>query len=289
MSRIGLRDVLLASRPVSWVNTAYPFAAAYWLGARDVDARLVVGTLFFLIPYNLLMYGVNDVFDHASDLANPRKGGAEGALLDARALRPLLWTSLLLPVPFLVVLLVWSGPWAAVALLVTVGAVLAYSLPGLRFKERPVLDSVTSSTHFTGPAVFGALLSTTAVPGSVWVVLAAFFLWGLSSHAFGAVQDIEADRAGGIGSLATVFGARAVVRASAVVYVLSGALLLLGHWPAPLAAVVPLAYAVMVARHWRVTDATATSTHAGWRRFLVLNYVAGFVVTQLLIFTEIRT
>lgn len=76
---LSVRDLVLASRPVSWVNTAYPFAAAYLLATRTVDARLIVGTLFFLVPYNLLMYGVNDVFDHESDLANPRKGGAEGA------------------------------------------------------------------------------------------------------------------------------------------------------------------------------------------------------------------
>ena len=75
-----LRSLVTASRPLSWVNTAYPFAAAYLLASDGVDARLVVGTLFFLIPYNLLMYGINDVFDYESDLRNPRKGGVEGAV-----------------------------------------------------------------------------------------------------------------------------------------------------------------------------------------------------------------
>ena len=77
-----LRELLATSRPVSWVNTAYPFAAAYLLAAGRIDWLSVVGTLFFLIPYNLAMYGINDVFDHESDLLNPRKGGAEGAVVD---------------------------------------------------------------------------------------------------------------------------------------------------------------------------------------------------------------
>ncbi|HBS75362.1 MAG TPA: prenyltransferase, partial [Microbacterium sp.] len=47
---------------------AYPFAAAYLLTARQIDLTFVVGTLFFLVPYNLAMYGVNDVFDYESDL-----------------------------------------------------------------------------------------------------------------------------------------------------------------------------------------------------------------------------
>ncbi len=73
------KQLFVASRPVSWVNTAYPFAAAYLLTTRQVDLTLLVGVLFFLIPYNLAMYGINDVFDYESDLRNPRKGGAHGA------------------------------------------------------------------------------------------------------------------------------------------------------------------------------------------------------------------
>ena len=76
-----IRALFLTSRPLSWVNTAFPFAAAYLVTTREVDATLIVGTLFFLVPYNVAMYGINDVFDYASDLRNPRKGGVEGALL----------------------------------------------------------------------------------------------------------------------------------------------------------------------------------------------------------------
>ena len=77
-----MKEVLAASRPFSWVNTAYPFAAGVLVATGGtIDATLVVGTLFFLVPYNLLMYGVNDVFDYASDLRNPRKGGIEGGLV----------------------------------------------------------------------------------------------------------------------------------------------------------------------------------------------------------------
>ena len=84
-------QVLLSSRPISWINTAFPFASAYVLTTGRVDALLVVGTLFFLIPYNLLMYGINDVFDYESDLRNPRKGGEEGAVLDPSLHRTVVW------------------------------------------------------------------------------------------------------------------------------------------------------------------------------------------------------
>ena len=85
-----LRALFVSSRPLSWVNTAFPFAAAYLVSTHSVDVVFVIGTLYFLIPYNLAMYGINDVFDYESDLRNPRKGGVEGALLDPKMHRPIL-------------------------------------------------------------------------------------------------------------------------------------------------------------------------------------------------------
>jgi len=79
-----LGQLLVSSRPLSWINTAFPFGAAYLLTTGRLDLAFWVGTIYFLIPYNLAMYGINDVFDYESDLRNPRKGGVEGALLDPR-------------------------------------------------------------------------------------------------------------------------------------------------------------------------------------------------------------
>jgi len=114
-------------------------------------------------------------------------------------------------------------------------------------------------------------------------VLLAFFLWGAASHAFGAVQDIQADREGGIGSVATVIGARSTVRLSLVLYLLGGVLLLFTSWPGPLAALLVVPYAVNVAPWWSVSETDAASANRGWRRFLWLNFVTGFLVTMLLI------
>ncbi len=278
-----IRALFLTSRPLSWVNTAFPFAAAYLMTTRQVDATLIVGTLFFLVPYNFAMYGINDVFDYQSDLRNPRKGGVEGALLDPRWHRLVLGLSGILALPFVVYLVVVGNPASWVALAVSLFAVVAYSAAGLRFKERPVLDSLTSSTHFVSPAVYGLLLAGATFTPALLAVLAAFFLWGAASHAFGAVQDVVADREGGIGSIATVIGARRTVRLSVVLYLLAGILLLATEWPGPLAAVLALPYAINVAGWWRVTDDTAPTANRGWRRFLWLNFVTGFGVTMLLI------
>jgi len=284
-SSIGrdLAQIVLSSRPISWINTAFPFAAAYLLSTREVDLTLVIGTLYFLIPYNLAMYGINDVFDYASDLANPRKGGIEGALLSPRIHRATLWAAAATNIPFLAYLVVVGSPASWIWLGVSVFAVIAYSAPGLRFKERPFLDSITSSTHFVSPAIVGlALAGAQATAGTV-LVLAAFFLWGMAAHAFGAVQDVGPDREAGISSVATVIGARATARLSLALWVIAGVAMLFTPWPGPLAAVLAVPYIVNAAPWWNVTDEGSAATNRSWRRFIALNYVAGFLATMILI------
>jgi len=284
-----LRALFVSSRPLSWVNTAYPFAAAYLLTTREIDLAFVLGTLYFLIPYNLAMYGINDVFDYESDLRNPRKGGVEGAVLDRSEHRATLIAAVATNVPFLIALVLLGSPLSWLVLAISVFAVIAYSAPGLRFKERPFVDSLTSATHFVSPAVYGIALAGTALTPGLWALLIAFFLWGVASHAFGAVQDILADRAGGIGSIATVIGARATTRFAIAAYVASGLLLLLLPWPGTLAAVLAIPYAVSIWPYRSLTDEQAERANAGWRRFLGLNFLTGFLVTLLLILFWVAT
>jgi 4-hydroxybenzoate polyprenyltransferase len=244
-------------------------------------ALLIVGTLYFIGPYNLLMYGVNDIFDYESDIKNPRKGGVEG-MKEARAFHPtvakaVVWSN----APFLLFLLLVGSWQTRLILVLVVGAAIAYSIKGLRFKEIPLLDSVTSSFHFVGPLLYGIVLA--GFTPQAWPWLGAFFLWGMASHAFGAVQDIIPDRAGSIKSVATAFGARATVWGSFVFYLLAGSIAAFqGVTYLPVVAIA-LAYAANVAPHLFITNKTSASANKGWRRFLWLNYASGAVVTMVII------
>ncbi len=283
-----LGQLLVSSRPLSWINTAFPFAAAYLLTTGRIDAAFIIGTIFFLIPYNLAMYGINDVFDYESDLRNPRKGGVEGALLDPSIHRMTLWAAAITTVPFLVALVALGSPASWAVLVVSMFTVVAYSAKGLRFKEKPFVDSITSSTHFVSPAVYGLVLVGATFTPALWLILVAFFLWGMASHAFGAVQDVIADREGGLASIATVIGARSTTRMAVAAYALAGVLLLGTEWPGPLAAIAAAPYIVITSQFWMITDETAELANRGWKRFLLLNFVAGAIVTMLMIYWAIN-
>lgn len=277
------RQLLLSSRPVSWINTAYPFAAATVLTTGRIDATLIVGTVFFLIPYNLAMYGINDVFDYESDLRNPRKGGAHGAVLERRLHAITLWAAALSCLPFVVYLVLVGTPISWLVLAISLFFVVFYSAPPLRLKERPVADSVTSSIHFFSPAVYGLVLAGATWTWQLSAVIVAFALWGIASHAFGAVQDVVADREADISSIATVFGARTTVRLAIAGYAAAGVAMFGTAWPGPLAALLALPYIVTVWPYRNVADQDAERATRGWDRFLWLNQFTGFAVTLLLI------
>ena len=266
------------------MNTAYPFAVAYWFASEAIDANLIIGSLFFLIPYNLLMYGINDVFDYESDLRNPRKGGVEGALLDPKWHKLTLWVSVLLALPFTGYLVFVGNLGSFICLAFILFTVVAYSAPKLRFKERPFLDSFTSASHFVGPMVFGLLLAGTNIwETKIISMVMAFTLWGVASHAFGAVQDVKADREAGISSIATLIGARKTTWFAFLSYLLASVLILNAGYPAALAAIAAIPYLVIVSPFLKITDESCESANRGWKKFIWLNFFAGAVVTLLVI------
>jgi 4-hydroxybenzoate polyprenyltransferase len=281
----SIKKLFVISRPISWPNTAYPFAAAYIVSGGHIDALFIIGTLYFLGPYNLLMYGVNDVFDYESDIRNPRKGGIEGAVTTKTFHPTILWSAALSNLPFLIALVILGNLMSAIMLSAVVFFVIAYSIVGLRFKEKPFLDSITSSIHFVGPMVFA--LSLTGLQAQAWPYIVAFFLWGMASHAFGAVQDIIPDRQAKLSSIATALGARATVLFSLALYIASIVIVSLqGLLPSIIAGAASV-YAINIAGYIHVNDATSEQTRPGWRRFIWLNFFVGFVVTIVLIVSHL--
>lgn len=281
-----IKRIFFVSRPVSWPNTAYPFAAGYLASGGMIDPLFIIASLYFLGPYNLLMYGINDVFDYESDIRNPRKGGIEG-MREQRNLHPTIIKAVLITnIPFLISLFLLSSFVATIVLVCVLFFVVSYSVAKLRFKEKPILDSITSSLHFVGPLVFA--LSLTSFTTAAWPYMIAFFLWGIASHAFGAVQDILPDRKGGLSSIATFFGAKWTMRLAIASYGVAALIMILQPTPFSVVGVVGLAYVFNIQRYINLSDKNSARANIAWRRFIWINFFTGFVVTIVLIVTAIK-
>lgn len=276
--------LLLATRPVSWINTALPFVGgALAAGAGEaVGAWFLPLLLWWGVAYNLFLYGINDLYDLQTDRRNPRKGGAEGAMLhdgDLPTLRHLLVVAASTSALF-----VLTGTLTApVAAVIGIVFATAYSAPWLvRARAVPILDSVISATHFVIPAVAGLALG--GVFESAWIApLLAFFFWNMASHVVGALQDVEADRRSGISTVGTRFGVRGGGWLAILLYAAAGLLLAAQAEPLqrvgallPLASILSLAPLV-------IRRPTHQAARAAWRRFMLLNLFLGAGAAMLII------
>jgi 4-hydroxybenzoate polyprenyltransferase/cellulose synthase/poly-beta-1,6-N-acetylglucosamine synthase-like glycosyltransferase len=277
-----IADLWRASRPFSWINTALPFFALAWATHGGFTPALILGAVYFLAPYNLLLYGVNDLYDYASDRQNPRKGGAiEGGLMTTAGARQLWFAIALSNLPILAALVWLGGRQAGAALALTVAVALAYSMPPFRTKVIPALDSATSSLHFVLPCVCGGLVAGARLNDLPWSLLLAFFLWGMASHALGAIQDVRYDREAGIGSIAVALGPRNTARFSLAGYG-AAVVLVASRGGVALVAAAALAPYVLLAASCLGAEVERQARRA-WRGFLGLNLLTGFIITQLLL------
>jgi len=280
-----LKKLFFVSRPISWPNTAFPFAAGYLVTGGAIDPLFVIATLYFLGPYNLLMYGVNDIFDYESDIRNPRKGGIEG-MREQRTFHPTIAKAVILTnIPFLAVLFVMGDSLSNLALVGLLFFVVAYSIAKLRFKEKPFLDSITSSIHFVGPLVYALTLTNIPVEASPAVL--AFFLWGIASHAFGAIQDIIPDRKGKLSSIATFLGAKWTMRFAFALYFIAATIVVFQPMPYAVIGLAGLAYAFNISKYIHISDKDSAKANIPWRRFIWINLGVGFIVTLTLIIANI--
>ncbi|PYE54487.1 4-hydroxybenzoate polyprenyltransferase [Deinococcus yavapaiensis KR-236] len=218
------RQVLLASRPALWINTVGVGVVGVWLSGQlyTLDPRVLALLVWLTLPFNLLIYGLNDVTDRAEDALSERKGGWQGARLRDRDVGTVLWSVAALNAPFLVYFACSFPPSAFATLLLSVLLFAFYSLPPVRFKARPFLDSL-SNVAYALPVVVPALVLGRGVP---WLPLAALMAWSIGKHAFDAAQDVSADRGAGLATIATTLGVRRTALWSLAWFGLAGALLL---------------------------------------------------------------
>ncbi|WP_135228159.1 UbiA family prenyltransferase [Deinococcus fonticola] len=216
--------LLVVSRPALWVNTVGTLVTGLWLAGRlfSLDVRLLALLVYLTLPFNLLIYGLNDLSDREEDARSSRKGGWQGARLTIAEGRPLLHSTLLVNLPFL--LLAFLLPAGAFALLLLCALLfMAYSVPPLRLKAQPFLDGL-SNVAYALPLALPALVFGDALP---WWPLCALMSYAVGKHAFDAAQDIPADRAAGTRTVATTLGVRGTAGYALAWFGLAGACL----WP----------------------------------------------------------
>lgn len=258
-----------------WVNTIGSTVVGLWLTGDLWRWEVVPLLLWATLPFNLLIYGVNDIFDQDTDAQNARKGGVEGARIARSETRGIALAIVLLNLPFLIYFALTMPTdalaWVAAYILVFV----FYSAPPLRFKARVALDAL-SNAAYAFPLVF-VPLALGEQP--VWAAALALMAWSVAKHTYDAIQDIEEDRDVGIRTTAVALGVRGALLWSASWWALSTVGFALISWPVALANALIAGW--LVVRLWR--DRTTARARGLYRYSIMFPYAAGSVAGSHLV------
>ncbi len=214
---------LKVSRPRFWIYIFGPFligsVSAISQKYELLNWNFFLFSLFFLVFANLLIYGINDIFDYESDILNAKKQDYETLVTPER--RRKLWLIILLTtIPFLIL----TGFQNISAIFAMSGFLffsIFYSAPPIRAKTIPLIDSIFNILYVF-PGIFGYfLLGGTNLS---WEICLAGTFWVMAMHAFSAVPDIDSDQAAGFKTIATWLGGKRTLIFCAVLYLLAGIL-----------------------------------------------------------------
>jgi 4-hydroxybenzoate polyprenyltransferase len=196
------------SRPIVWPVLPLVYGLGLQAARAPLTAAAIVQMLLLTFPMNLIGCGLNDIYDYESDRRCGRRRAIWGAVV-GESDRPLIWRACLAMMPLVMLGACLTANWhnivATTSLLLMAWM---YSVPPIRLKERPPLDSLANGIgYFLLPLMMGYSLGNDPGEMPLRYYLLALCVSGI--HALATAADYDADRAAGHRTLAVVYGRRA--------------------------------------------------------------------------------
>lgn len=218
-----IRFLLKVSRPRFWFYIFGPYivglVAAISERSELLNWRPAIFALYFLFPANLLIYGVNDIFDYETDRLNEKKTEYETLVIPDRR-NALTIAILITNLPFIIA----AGIFATAVLPSLAGFLffsIFYSAPPIRAKAKPFLDSAFNILYVFPGAFAYQMLSTSFPPVSLMIAAGC---WTAAMHAYSAILDIEADNEANLKTIATVCGPYVTLAICGALYLAAAAI-----------------------------------------------------------------
>ena len=215
------------SRPRFWMYTFGPALLAVLSQIAQpnhiFDISIVLHLLYFLIPANLLIYGVNDISDQDTDKFNNKKGTYE--LKHTESYDKFLWFSMILiNLPFWLFFIFNLSLAYVFSIVAFLFFSIQYSAKPIRAKAKPIIDGLFNILYVL-PAVSSLVLLDSNFDLQTILILLSATLWCMAMHAFSAIPDIEADIKAHLNTTAVFLGRSLTFVYCFVLYFLSAALI----------------------------------------------------------------
>ena len=211
--------LITTSRPMFWIIAPFLFLFALVQFEGTLTSIGLVQLILLSFPYNLMLLGINDVYDYKSDLLNPRKKLIEGIKLKKKY-HEFIKTSAFLVIPVMLISsLLTFNPLNTLTMSALLFFSYYYSATPIRLKERPPLDSISNGLgvfliYLLGFSFTGAPLSGIGIDTLLLCVIV------IAIHAFTTIADYSADKKAKVRTFATVFGKRIAAISALVGFVL---------------------------------------------------------------------
>lgn len=276
-----LKTLVRTSRPRFWLYVAGPYLLtitplAYSQPTTTQIAFAVLWGAWLLFPGNLFLYGINDLYDEATDALNAKKEGYEARITSAtrRWIRIGVHASIILGLLLTLItipLFFSQWPWIILGSLGFLLLGTQYSAPPVRAKARPWLDSLSNVLYlFPIFVAWGIRLPETPFP---WPLFLAGVCWCAAMHAFSAAPDIRADREAGLRTIATTLGAGGTILLCTVLYALAAGLA--SPWLGSVSQIGAAIYVGLMLCAW-IVRRSERDLFAVYRLFPWVNTVVGF-------------
>lgn len=277
------RFLFKVSRPRFWLYVFGPYLVGLAAGAASkedffrIDA--IIFGLYFLLPANLLIYGINDIFDFETDRLNPKKSEYE-MLVRPESHRSLAVWIILLNLPFIAAAY-FLAPQALASLAGFVFFSVFYSAPPIRAKALPIVDSIFN-VLYVFPGAFAYQMLTGSFPPLT--IMIAGGLWTMAMHAYSAIPDIGSDTEAGVSTIATFLGKNGTLIFCLIMYIASAFLAVpyLGIASAIFGGI--FAVMILVSFVTKNTD----GVFGIYKLFPIVNAVAGFALFWFVALSNLR-
>lgn len=216
---MNIKKIITISRPHFWIYTFGPFLTIGAIAGLNnftalLTSKSIFWMLYFLIPANFLIYGINDIFDFETDSINDKKKNYE-KVLQKKNHKYVAWINIVLTITALLFLPFKNIPTVITFILFLFFSIF-YSAYPIRAKVRPFFDFIFSAFIYILPGVFGFyLFNGQGIP--IVGILCGIF-WASAMHAFSAAIDIGADQKAGLNTIATKLGFKSTVALCALLY-----------------------------------------------------------------------
>ena len=213
--------LMQVSRPIIW--PVLPLV--YYLGLHAANARLsaaaIVQMAMLTFPMNVIGCGLNDLYDYESDRRSRRRRAIWGATI-RDADRSLVWSAAVAMMPLVALSAIATGNTSNfIATVCLILMAWLYSVPPVRLKERPPLDSLANGLgYFLLPLVMGYSLGRDPHTMPLRYYLLALCVCGV--HALATAADYDSDKAAGHRTLAVRFGRRAAAGFAFAAFLITG-------------------------------------------------------------------